>query len=243
MTSPGRLILSCDGACSGNPGPGGWGVIVIFPEGRVLELGGGEPGTTNNRMELAGAIAALAAVADRPEPATLYTDSSYVLQGITSWIAGWKRRGWVTFEGKPVLNKDLWTELDAIAAARRGRLQWKQVRGHCGHELNERCDQIAVAYSKRMPIDLYDGPAVGCGYSLLEPDEKQLRAPSSGPRKASGSKKKGGFYVSVVDGVVERHTVWPDCARRVLNVKGAKFKKVADEAEASEVLERWGAKA
>ena len=233
------IYAYCDGACSGNPGPGGWGAVLILPEGNVRELGGGERPTTNNRMEMMGAIAALRAVGDRPEPVKLFSDSSYVISGITLWVHGWRRRGWQTMDNQPVLNRDLWEMLMGLTASRRDRLQWVQVKGHAGHELNERCDEIAVGYSKGMRPELYDGPAVGCGYSLLEPGPAHLRAPG-GPRGPSKPKTKGGYYLSVVGGKLEKHTTWPECQARVHGVSGAKFKKVTSADEEKTVLEQWG---
>jgi len=112
------IILFTDGAAKGNPGPGGWGAIVLTPEHHVTELGGGSPHTTNNKMELGGAIAALQHVADRPEPVAIYTDSTYLIQGITQWVWGWRKRGWKTASGTDVLNRDLWEELSALTGAR-----------------------------------------------------------------------------------------------------------------------------
>jgi ribonuclease HI len=123
----GNILIFTDGACSGNPGPGGWGAIVASPEGSVVELGGGEARTTNNRMELLAAIVALEACAARPEPVVVCTDSTYMISGVTQWLAGWKRRGWLSSTGDPVLNRDLWERLDALAQARRGRLSWRWV--------------------------------------------------------------------------------------------------------------------
>ena len=128
-----------DGACSGNPGPGGWGAILRW-EGRERELSGGEPLTTNNRMELTAAIAALEAL-KRPMRVHLYTDSQYLRQGITEWLRGWKARGWLTADKKPVKNKDLWERLDAANA--RHTVEWRWLKGHAGHELNERADELA----------------------------------------------------------------------------------------------------
>lgn len=240
---PGPAILAyCDGACSGNPGPGGWGAVLILPEGRVRELGGGERPTTNNRMEMAGALAVLRATHDRPEPLKLFTDSSYLVRGITEWVAGWRRRGWVTMDGGPVLNRDLWEALDSLALARQGRLGWVHVKGHAGHEVNERCDAIAVAFSQGKPPALYDGPSVGCAYSLLDPEPEHLRAPGSASRSPGRkSKPKGGYYLSMVAGRVERHSAWPDCQRRVHGVSGARFKRVSSAREERDILARWGA--
>ena len=134
-----RVTIHTDGACSGNPGPGGWGVILQW-DGHSRELKGGEAHTTNNRMELMAAIMALEAL-KRPCDVDLHTDSEYLRQGITDWINGWKRNGWRTAARKPVKNTDLWQRLDA--AVGRHTVHWHWVRGHSGHDLNERADELA----------------------------------------------------------------------------------------------------
>ena len=136
--TPGVVIYT-DGACSGNPGPGGWGAILLHGTSRK-EISGGELETTNNRMELMGAIAALEAL-KKPCQVELHTDSQYVMKGISEWIHNWKRRGWRTADGKPVKNDDLWRRLDEARA--RHEVKWKWVKGHAGHELNERADELA----------------------------------------------------------------------------------------------------
>ena len=140
------LFAYTDGACSGNPGPGGWGALLIAREGEAVlrerELSGGEPVTTNNRMELIAAISALEAL-ERPAAITLVTDSAYVKNGVTQWIHGWKRNGWRTADGKPVKNADLWQRLDAAQA--RHRVDWRWIKGHAGHAENERADALARA--------------------------------------------------------------------------------------------------
>ena len=128
-----------DGACSGNPGPGGWGALLRFRD-RERELSGGEAATTNNRMELVAAIEALNAL-KRPCNVMLHTDSRYVMDGITDWIRGWKARGWKTAAKKPVKNADLWQRLEA--AADRHEVKWHWVKGHSGHPENERADELA----------------------------------------------------------------------------------------------------
>ena len=134
-----RVTIYTDGACAGNPGPGGWGVILIYGEHRK-ELSGGERETTNNRMELTAAISALEALT-KPARVDIHTDSEYVQKGISTWIHDWKRRGWRTADGKPVKNVDLWTRLDEL---RRGHhVEWHWVRGHAGHPENERADALA----------------------------------------------------------------------------------------------------
>ncbi|CAJ0871168.1 Ribonuclease HI [freshwater sediment metagenome] len=136
-----RVSIWTDGACSGNPGPGGWGAILRFGE-KEKEICGGEPMTTNNRMELMAAIQALEALT-RPCAVDLYTDSQYLRGGVTSWIKGWKNRGWTTADRKPVKNVELWQRLEAAEASH--DVAWHWVRGHSGHEMNERADALARA--------------------------------------------------------------------------------------------------
>ena len=133
------ITIWTDGACSGNPGPGGWGAIVRFA-GADRELKGGAADTTNNRMELMAAITALKSL-DEPSDVDLYTDSQYVRGGITGWMAGWKRNGWRTADKKPVKNMELWQELDEATA--RHKVRWHWVKGHAGHPENERADLLA----------------------------------------------------------------------------------------------------
>ncbi|KAA9007062.1 ribonuclease HI [Histidinibacterium aquaticum] len=139
-----ELFAFTDGACSGNPGPGGWGALLQAKEGdavlRERELKGGEARTTNNRMELLAAINALETLTS-PSKITVITDSAYVKGGITEWLAGWKRKGWKTSTKKPVKNEDLWRRLDEAAA--RHQVRWEWVKGHAGHPENERADELA----------------------------------------------------------------------------------------------------
>ncbi|SEP66077.1 RNase HI [Faunimonas pinastri] len=134
-----RVIIHTDGACSGNPGPGGWGAILEY-NGTTKELCGGEPATTNNRMELKAAIEALTAL-KWTVPVEVHTDSQYVRKGITEWIRNWKRNGWKTADRKPVKNAELWQALDALMAEH--TVTWHWVKGHAGHDLNERADELA----------------------------------------------------------------------------------------------------
>jgi len=139
-----RVEIWTDGACSGNPGPGGWGAILRFGE-REKELSGGELLTTNNRMELTAAISALEALKRECE-VDLHTDSQYLRQGVTGWMFGWKKNGWRTADRKPVKNEDLWRRLDEATA--RHKIDWRWVRGHAGDEMNERADELARAGMK-----------------------------------------------------------------------------------------------
>jgi ribonuclease HI len=134
-----QVVIHTDGACSGNPGPGGWGAVLQYGD-KERELKGGELATTNNRMELMAAIQALEALT-KPCKVELHTDSQYVMKGISEWIHGWKRRGWLTADKKPVKNEDLWKRLDQ--ARLRHEVDWRWVKGHAGHDLNERADALA----------------------------------------------------------------------------------------------------
>lgn len=137
------IVIYTDGGCSGNPGPGGWGAVILA-DGKDLRLSGGEHNTTNNRMELMAAIQALNTVFVTPEfkdrPVNVYADSQYVKNGITSWITNWKKNGWKTAAKKPVLNQDLWQKLDALNSSM--NVSWNWVKGHAGVEYNEVCDQL-----------------------------------------------------------------------------------------------------
>ena len=141
-----ELFAWTDGACSGNPGPGGWGVLLRAMDGDTIvkerELQGGEADTTNNRMELMAAISALETLT-RPTALTITTESAYVKNGVTGWIHGWKRNGWKTADRKPVKNVDLWQRLDAAQA--RHNVTWAWIKGHAGHPENERADELARA--------------------------------------------------------------------------------------------------
>jgi ribonuclease HI len=231
-----------DGAAKGNPGPGGWGAIVVSPDETVTELGGGSPHTTNNKMELSGAIAALDEVDGSPGPVIVYTDSTYLIQGITQWVWGWRQKGWRTAAGGEVLNRDLWEPLFALASARGSKgIDWRWVRGHVGTAGNERCDEIAVAFATGQPPDLYRGPLAGYAIDILTvPDETSLPKRSDASAGRSRSKAPAYSYLSVVDGVLMRHSTWADCERRVKGRAGTRFKKATSAADEAAILRDWG---
>jgi ribonuclease HI len=246
------VLIFTDGACTGNPGPGGWGSIVALPDGTVRELGGGDKATTNNRMEMTAAIRALAVIeTPAPNSIVLYTDSQYLIKGITQWIWGWRSRGWKNAEGKDVANRELWEELARqITRLKPTNVDWRYVRGHAGFPGNERCDVIAVAFSHKRSIELYDGPREQYPVDLTalptpEPltEAKKTDAGSSRGYNGSGSSGKSGgpaSYLSYHGGVVMRHSTWADCERRVKGQSNAKFKKTKSEQEEDEVLSAWG---
>ena len=149
MSSNKHVEIYTDGACSGNPGPGGWGALLRF-NGVEKEMNGGEEETTNNRMELMAAIKALEAV-KRPVPIRLVSDSTYLRDGITKWINGWRKNGWKTANKTPVANQDLWQRLDELNQSH--DISWEWVKGHSGHPMNERCDDMARQEAERLPLN------------------------------------------------------------------------------------------
>ncbi|MEK7227631.1 MAG: ribonuclease HI [Patescibacteria group bacterium] len=149
------ITIYTDGSSRGNPGPGGWAAII--DDGKtVREIGGADERTTNNRMELTAVIKALESVDGNGDEITLYTDSEYVMKGITLWIKNWQKKGWKTAGKKAVLNQDLWQELLMVTEEK--QVKWKYVAGHTGIALNERCDEIATAFADGLDISLYHGP-------------------------------------------------------------------------------------
>ena len=165
----GRVVAAAtDGACSGNPGPGGWGALLRFEDGSVEEFGGHDPATTNNRMELQAALELLQRLKQLPRhpDLTIRTDSKYLIDGLGSWMKGWKRKGWKTAAGKPVLNQDLWKALDA---ARLDDVPLAYVKGHSGDPDNDRVDRIAVAFSHGRSLDLGQ-PAVESDVAAVDVD-------------------------------------------------------------------------
>jgi len=231
-----------DGAAKGNPGPGGWGAIFVTPDEMVTELGGGSPHTTNNKMELSGAIAALEAIANAQAPVRIYTDSTYLIQGITQWVWGWRKKGWRTSTGGEVLNRDLWERLLALTSARGPRgIEWHWVRGHVGTAGNERCDEIAVAFALRQPPNLYAGPLGNYPIDVLTvPDETSLPKRSASSAGNGATKAKAYSYLSFVDGVPMRHATWAECELRVKGRSGARYKKAATAADEGAILRDWG---
>lgn len=234
--------IFADGACSGNPGPGGWGAILITCDGQVTELGGGEASTTNNRMELSAVIEALNTLRDTPGALRVFTDSIYVIKGITAWVYGWQRNGWKTSEGTDVSNRDLWVKLLNAVLNRKafGEISWEYVRGHIGIPGNERCDEIAVAYSKREPVSLFEGAETQYPVQIRKiPNDTSVPA-SNGSQPAQKAEVGYPIYLSLVGRVVEKHKTWGECEARVKGTSGAKFKKVLSQAEEQSILKGWG---
>lgn len=230
-----------DGACSKNPGPGGYGAILYSPEAKVFELGGGEPSTTNNRMEMSAILESLKALKAVSEEVRIYTDSMYFINGITKWIFGWKKRGWKTAEDKEVLNKDLWLEIDSLVTSMSLKPKWFYVPGHSQFMPNERVDEIAVAFSKNRPFSLFKGDYSSYDVDLFK-DIKKVETgefKKSSSKKSSSKGKKAYSYVSLVDGVVKTHKTWPECEARVKGRSGVRFKKALSASDEEALIKEF----
>lgn len=238
MTSSGTSHLYTDGACSGNPGPGGWGFVLVSAEHhQIVEGGGFQANTTNNRMEMTAVIEGLRqARLENISTLLILSDSTYVIRGFTQWRHGWKKRGWTTQEGQEVSNQDLWKELDSVSQG--FKLEWRYVRGHQGTPGNERVDEIAVAFSQRQSIHLYKHtkPEQYIFDTTTLPKSEPL--PEMNRNKTLNS--KSAFYVSYTNGVLTRHQDWPSCERAVKGQSKALYKKVSSEQELQEILKKWG---
>jgi ribonuclease HI len=221
-------IIFSDGASRGNPGPGGWGAIVLTDD-TATELGGREDDTTNNRMELSAVIGALESIPQERE-LTIYTDSAYVVNGITRWVIGWKKNKWMTSTKDPVVNRDLWERL--VDATLHKVIDWQLIKGHSGTPGNERCDVIATSFADKKPIVLYNGSRSRYGIDI------SINTPEKGSSK-SKSKSKAYSYVSLVDGEIKVHKTWEECKARVHGVN-AKFKKSTSPADEAEIINEYG---
>lgn len=231
MTNRDPIIVYTDGSSLGNPGPGGWGAVILYPDKQVEELGGRNLHTTNNKMELTAPIEALKKISKRKEPIFIYTDSSYVINGITKWVKGWQKKGWKTIAKKEVLNKELWEKLLKLSS--KHRISWHHVRAHQGVPANERVDLIATSFASHNKISLYKG-LIG-KYHINNFSSIPLT-----PRPArKNSKNKTLFYLSLIDGVIMRHKTWTECEKRVKGVSGAKYNKVTTNKDEANILKSW----
>lgn len=201
---------------------------------------------------MAAAIRALAMLEPKEQcPIVLYTDSSYVIKGITQWIWGWRSRGWKSADGKDVANRELWEELlRQVTRLKPSTIDWRYVRGHSGYPGNERCDEIAVAFAKKKREQLYVGPRDGYFIDLselpdAEPVPENKKPAGTGSNTKTGSSRAGGSsgpatYLSYHNGVLQRHKTWAECERRVKGQSNAKFKKAKSSGEEREILIGWG---
>lgn len=242
-------VIYSDGACSGNPGPGGWAFVAALEDVSVYEKSGYDPQTTNNRMELGSALEGLKWLTrtlnsyDEEDLQNnydfiFYSDSVYFLRGLTDWVHGWKKRGWKNSKNEEVTNQDLWEALDReyFFLKKKITLNLRFVKGHAGHYGNERCDELAVLASQgrpssnQIPAENYNKKIFILPPVVPIPDVKFTKPTNT----------ESTYYLSMVNGVVVKHKTWSECEKSVKGVSGAKFKKVNSEAEEVEVLKSWG---
>ncbi len=242
-TNSNETIIFTDGASRGNPGPGGWGAVVVTG-GSVIERGGRRTDATNNRMELMAVIDALSFCAGTfaPDPAknsiVIYTDSSYVLKGATKWLFDWEAKNWRTTAKKEVLNKDLWQELSHVinlTTERGKKIDWRLVSGHVGVVGNERADEIAVGFADNREPKLFSGPLSKYGIDILNVSHNTERKENRLDLKTR-SRAKAYSYISKVGDLIKIHPTWEECEKRVKGTAGALYKKALNPEEEKEII-------
>jgi ribonuclease HI len=224
------VTIFTDGSSRGNPGKGGWGLIVAT-DVKVEEFGGREKMTTNNRMELTALIEGLRRTSSDAD-LTICLDSQYVKRGSTEWLSWWEANGWMTKAKHPVENQDLWEAVSQLLDVHSGTLKWIHVRGHAGIPGNDRADLIATSFADEKPVELYSGDV-----SAYPVDLKKITSDRS--REYHARKGKAFSYISRIDGVVMTHQSWDVCEARVKGKAGAKFKKVFSKEEEVELIAEW----
>lgn len=226
-----EIVIFTDGSSLGNPGPGGWGSIVYNKDKNIVtELGGYDPKTTNNRMEMTAVAEAISFVVSKQleedTVITIHTDSQYVINGMTKWVFGWENSGWMTMNKKPVLNKDLWQLL--VLKSKDLEILWKYVEGHSGIAGNERVDDIATSFASNKDIVLFSGSKDD--YKI---DLENIVA-------VYGKQKSGKVYsyLSMIDGEIKSHKTWKECEDRVKGKK-ARFKKTFSKKDEENIIKSW----
>lgn len=243
-----KSIIFTDGASRGNPGLGGWGAIIATgddnskfqnPNVKIREIGGKEENTTNNRMEMTAAIESLRKITSNSE-IELYTDSAYLINGITKWVFGWQKNNWQSKTKKEILNKDLWQELLKVSHGK--KIKWNRLSGHSGIPANERCDTIATSFADGKPIKIFNGPMNGYRIDLSVTESK---ADASGQlhdlSKRLVKKSPAYSYISEINGKIKVHKTWEECEARVKGKSGARFKKSVSENNEKEIIAEFSA--
>ena len=238
--NPMSTVIFTDGACLGNPGPGGWGFILKTSGGHIIEHGGVAADTTNNRMELMAVIKALEVFnlrGEKSEGVVIHSDSKYVIGGITQWIRGWKIKGWKNGNNEEVKNKDLWQKLDEVVskASKVTNVNWEYVEGHVGIPGNERCDEIATEFATGNSPYLFEGEQ--SDYTI---DLSKTKGIKTKPPKKKSAKGKNVYYLTYYGGDIFRDKTWAECEARVKGRSGVKYKKCSSEEEEKEILKSWG---
>lgn len=245
-----ELVIYTDGASRGNPGPGGWGaVILVGPSagGFAMEITGSQNPATNNQMELQAVLAALSDSAPLAYEGQVivFSDSSYVVNGLNSWVWGWEKKGWITMQKKPVENKEMWVKLLDLLKKYGNKLTVAKVSGHSGDLYNERCDELAVESALGNQQKFFKGKLED--YKKFLEEMGTTKKVSSGKSKAGSKKTRSSAqaysYVSLVGGKVYTDKTWGACEKRVKGTKGAKYKKVFSKDEERELVQGYTLKA
>ena len=232
------ILIYGDGASKGNPGPAGFGFMVVFPDGQVIEGGRGYENATNNQMELMAVIEGLKLIKPGASQSVLVlTDSSYTINGVSSWVRNWIKNSWKTSTGKAVANRDLWEQLWALN--QRIKPNYRHVKGHAGIPGNERVDSIADHFARGEKIDLYQGHLASHSVDPYQLPDPSRPTPSQG-KKATNSGKKDVVYLSLVNGKFSIDKTWRECEARVKGRSGARFKKAASNEEVNAIKRAWG---
>lgn len=232
-----HLIVFTDGSSLGNPGPGGWGALLVFSKlDEIVELGGSKPGTTNNAMELTAIASVLSYTEHNTEHMHIFTDSQYAINGITKWMYGWVKNGWKTKDGEDVKNKHTWQSIYQFIELRgKDTITWHHVRGHVGIPGNERVDDIARELAEGKDVIFYRGKLANYPISNI----LEINIDKEALKKRDSKGKKAYSYLSLVDGVLEIHATWAECEARVKGKK-AKFKKALSAEDEQKIMREWG---
>ncbi|HRH24853.1 MAG TPA: hypothetical protein PLQ20_00745 [Candidatus Paceibacterota bacterium] len=238
-----ELIIYTDGASRGNPGPGGWGAVILV-DGYAMEIAGSAKKATNNQMELQAVLEVLSDSASRAYKGTVrvFSDSAYVVNGLNSWIWGWEKKGWITSTKTPVENKDIWMKLLVLLKEYGDKLSIEKIKGHAGDLYNERCDELAV--NAALGLSAQAGKKEKHFKGSQKDYDAFLKEIGTTAKKASPKKKKketgpAYSYVSLVDGKVYADKTWAECERRVKGKKGAKYQKVFSKAEETSLVQDY----
>lgn len=231
-----KTLIFTDGAAKGNPGRGGFGVVISH-NGTITEKGGFKEYTTNNEMELKAVVEALKVIAPKKVPVEIYTDSKYVVEGAKGWVYGWANNGWMTKAKTDVLNKDLWQELLPLLG--KVEIVWHKIPGHSGLAGNESADVIASTFAEKGTYELFAGAITDYRHDIHNTtyDEEKAQARSDARLRQN---QKAYSYISAVDGVVKVHQTWSECEAQVKGAKGAKFKKSLDAGNEKEIVKEFG---
>jgi len=245
------ITIFTDGSSRGNPGPGGWGAVLVLPKQNeknnelgitnygIEEIGGREEHTTNNRMELVAVIQALSIIHNSSFIIRVYTDSNYLINGITKWVHGWKNKNWKTSTKEDVLNRDLWQSLDRLCSNK--KIEWKYVGGHIGVEGNERCDEIATSFALGEQPKLYSGPISGYFVKNILDVSNSLSFENVAKIKKEKQRKsaKAYSYVSLVSGMISVDKSWKDCEARVKGKSKVRYQKSISAEDEKKIIEHF----